>query len=109
MSTNNVSEYRALEAACVTLRRMNDIADYECIEIMSDSMLVVEQINGRWRVKDEGIRAVYESANAAFRALAWICPTTLRWFPREHNVEADALCNKVQDKYGVVCSKRKIE
>lgn len=104
--SNNQSEYRALEAACLTLGMLPASELPDSIEIFSDSQLIVEQVNGRWQVKDEGLRPFFTSAHCAFMKLRERCPTTLTWFRREFNTEADALCNLVMDRHGIVCSKK---
>jgi len=102
--TNNQAEYRALEAACISLCHLQDIEKVHEINIFSDSQLIVEQINQRWQVRDVDLRPYYLSANTAFNKLCSVCPTTLTWFRREHNTKADALCNRVMDRHGIVCS-----
>jgi len=104
-TTNNAAEYRGLEAACLTLCRIAHITLCS-VDIFSDSQLIVEQINGRWQVKDEGLRPFYASAKLAYSALKAVCPVSLSWVRREFNAEADALCGQVMDRRGIVCSRK---
>jgi ribonuclease HI len=103
--TNNVAEYRALEAACLVIIRKPVDQMPNSIEIFSDSQLIVNQLNGRWAV-NEPILPYFTTASAALMALKTVCPVSLSWVRREFNTEADALCNKVLDKYGIVCMKK---
>lgn len=102
-ATCNIAEYRGLEAACLIITRKEVLPDV--VEIFSDSQLVVNQINGVYRV-NEPILPYYQSAHAAYTALKNLCPVTLSWVRREFNQDADRLCNMVLDKYGVVCKKK---
>ena len=120
-TTNNQAEYRAVEAACITMH--NNVLSACCntsvtlpdkpptpqgekvpyvIEINSDSKLVVEQLNGRWQVKDAILRTYYQTALAALNTLKTVCPVNLRHISRELNKDADLLCNEVMDRRGIV-------
>jgi ribonuclease HI len=104
-TTNNQCEYRGLEAACVLLGRKNQ-EELPCqIEFFSDSQLIVNQINGKFKVNME-IRPFYETAAQSFAVLSKRCPVSLTWIGRSFNTEADALCNRVLDKHGIVCKKK---
>lgn len=85
--TNNYAEYSALICAlrfAVSLRCQD-------LKIYSDSELVVRQINGRYKVKHENIRPLYE---AALRWIALIPRFSIQHIPREKNKEADALATR---------------
>ncbi|GAA3422048.1 bifunctional RNase H/acid phosphatase [Streptosporangium vulgare] len=58
-----------------------------------DSKLVVEQMAGRWKVKNEGLRPLALEAAALARRLK----VTWRWIPREKNKDADRLANEAMD------------
>lgn len=103
--TNNQAEYRALEAVCLTILGYPPEERPQQIQIFSDSQLVVNQINGAWRVNDL-ILPFYKTAVAAFRRLRVTCSVTLTWVRRDENSAPDALCNRVMDRHGVVCSKK---
>lgn len=104
-STCNQCEYRAFEAACILLQRKTQGELPSSIDFFSDSQLIVNQINGKFKVNME-IRPFYQTAKDAFVALSTRCPVSLTWVRRELNTEADSLCNLVLDKYGIVCSKK---
>lgn len=106
MCTNNQAEYRALEAACISmLTKVTTNRLPSSIEIFSDSQLIVNQVNGVYKV-NEAIAPFYSTASVAYQTLGSKVPLSLTWIRREFNTEADALCNKVLDKHGIVCSKK---
>jgi ribonuclease H / adenosylcobalamin/alpha-ribazole phosphatase len=88
MGTNNTAEWNALiaalEAACHR--------EATRVEICMDSNLVVQGINGKWRVKDAKLKPLFQQALTLKAALlAAGCAVDVRWVPREQNKEADAL------------------
>jgi ribonuclease HI len=104
--TNNIAEYRAFEAACITILNKEPKDLPKGIEFFSDSMLLVQQINKNWKV-NEPILPYFLTAQAAFMKLQGVLPSTISWFRRDFNGEADALCNMEMDKRGIVCIKKK--
>jgi ribonuclease HI len=108
MTTNNQAEYRALTAALLFLNGLAELPTE--VNIFSDSELIVRQIDKTYQVKNEDLRPFYEDANAAMIALRKRVPVTLTHFKREHNVEADELCNLVLERRGIeIVSKKKIK
>ncbi|WP_449065443.1 bifunctional RNase H/acid phosphatase [Planomonospora algeriensis] len=90
-ATNNVAEYRGLIAG---LRVLLDLAgDGAAVEVRMDSKLVVEQMAGRWKIKNEGLRPLASEAAALARRLR----VTWKWIPRERNTDADRLANEAMD------------
>jgi ribonuclease HI len=90
-ATNNVAEYQALLLA---LERALEHG-YTDLEVRSDSELLVRQIQGRYQVKNPGLRPLYAAARerlAAFRHFH------IRHVPREENAEADRLANRGIDE-----------
>lgn len=89
-STNNVAEYhgllRGLEAAV-------ELGADE-VEFYMDSKLVVEQMNGRWKIKHPDMQKL---AIEARRLLDQIPSFSLEWVPRAKNSVADALSNVAMD------------
>ena len=59
-----------------------------------DSKLVVEQMSGRWQIKDPGLRALAARAREAASGLGKISYT---WVPRARNARADRLANQAMD------------
>lgn len=89
-ATNNVAEYSGLIAALHYVNRLDPGAR---IEVSMDSKLVIEQMSGRWQIKNEGMRALAKDArNAHDPSLV-----SYKWIPREENSHADRLANKALD------------
>jgi ribonuclease HI len=89
-ATNNVAEYRALVAglASAAERGVSEL------EVVSDSELVVRQMRGEYRVKNEALRELWELANDLERRFDRVRYTAVR---REHNELADRLVNEALD------------
>ena len=91
--TNNVAEYRALLLA---LKRAQERGASD-VAIASDSLLLVEQMRGRFRVKAPHLQPLF--AEALVRAKTF--PRfSIRHVRREQNVEADRLANLGADANG---------
>jgi ribonuclease H / adenosylcobalamin/alpha-ribazole phosphatase len=88
-ATNNVAEYRGLIAG---LELVREHAPDAAVEVRMDSKLVVEQMAGRWKIKNAGLRPLALQA----RALAPV-EVTWTWVPRADNAAADALLNRCLD------------
>ena len=58
VQTNNVAEYTALVLALEEARRLGA----RQVDLRLDSMLIVEQLHGRWRVKDAKLRPLWAAA-----------------------------------------------
>src|SRR4029079_11536199 len=90
VATNNVAEYRALVEG---LRRAAETGIDE-LEVVSDSELLVKQMRGEYRVKNEALRTLSLEAARAARAIGAVTYTAVR---REHNELADRLVNEALD------------
>jgi ribonuclease HI len=89
-ATNNVAEYTALLEG---LRRAEQLQACH-IEVCSDSELLVRQMNGQYRVKNAGLKPLFEQANT----LAGRFETfSIRHVRREENTRADELANKAMN------------
>jgi len=91
VQTNNVAEYtgvvRALELA-------RDLGAGE-VHLLLDSKLIVEQLSGRWRVKDPKLIPLWAAARATLNGFSrW----TATHVPRAQNSVADALANEAIDR-----------
>jgi ribonuclease HI len=91
-STNNVAEYSGLIAG---LRTAAELAPGANVEVRMDSRLVVEQMSGRWQIKDARLRTMVRSAQEARRRLGTV---SYRWVPRAQNTRADRLANQAMDR-----------
>jgi ribonuclease HI len=89
-ATNNVAEYRALEAG---LEIAADLG-VEHLEVRLDSELLVKQVSGEYRVKSAHLKPLHRSV---LRHLARIPKVTLSHVPRARNARADALANEALD------------
>jgi ribonuclease HI len=92
-ATNNVAEYRALVEG---LRKALELAVDE-VEVVSDSELVVKQMRGEYRVKNEALQRLSVEAGRLARQLRKVTYTAVR---REHNELADRLVNEALDAAG---------
>jgi probable phosphoglycerate mutase len=90
VATNNVAEYRALIAG---LEKAIELAVPE-VEVVSDSELLVKQMNGEYRVKNEALRGLSIQAAQLAREIGNVSYTAVR---REHNELADRLVNEALD------------
>lgn len=88
--TNNVAEYYALLAA-LDYAAANSI---RALRVRSDSELLVRQMQGRYRVKNEELKPLYERAQKLTRGLEYF---VIEHIPREQNSDADALANLALD------------
>lgn len=88
--TNNVAEYAGLIMALRAARRLGAVA----IDLRLDSRLIVEQLNGRWRVRDAKIARLYEEAR---RLLVGFESWHATHEPRARNRAADRLANLALD------------
>ena len=89
-ATNNVAEYRAL------LRGIEMAAARGAteLELVGDSELVVRQVEGRYKVKNAGMKELHEEVKRALRGFdSW----SIRHVRREHNADADRLVNEALD------------
>src|SRR5688572_2974902 len=90
VATNNVAEYRALVEG---LRKAAEL-EVDELEVISDSELLVHQMRGDYKVKNEALRQLWEEANDLERRLGKVTYTAVR---REHNELADSLVNAALD------------
>jgi len=91
VATNNVAEYRALLAG---LARAAELGLDE-VEVVSDSELLVKQMRGEYKVKNPGLRELWDDAQRLARRLRRVEYTAVR---REHNELADRLVNEALDR-----------
>lgn len=90
VASNNVAEYRAIIRGLEEARRLG--ADR--VSCLLDSMLVVEQLNGNYRVKHEDMKPLH----ARVRELAsGFSTVSYRHVRREQNKAADRLVNEALD------------
>jgi ribonuclease HI len=95
VATNNVAEYRALVEG---LRKAVELGVDE-VEVVSDSELLVKQMRGEYRVKNEALQELNREAAALARQVG-IGRVTYTAVRREHNELADRLVNEALDRAG---------
>jgi len=96
VATNNVAEYMAVLKALEWCKE-NNFKNSE-IEFNLDSMLVVEQLNQRFKLKNEGLKPLFWQIREHILELGG--RVSFAHIPREKNKEADALVNMALDKEG---------
>jgi ribonuclease HI len=89
-ATNNVAEYRGLLAG---LRKAVEL-ELPALEVVSDSELMVKQMRGEYRVKNEALRDLWAEAT---RLAARLGRVEYRHVRRHHNELADRLVNDALD------------
>ena len=90
-ATNNVAEYRGL---LLGLERAKALGAAE-VDVVNDSELVANQINGRYKVKHPDLKPLHAEASEALRSFdRW----TIRSVPRAENADADRLVNETLDR-----------
>ena len=87
ITTNNIAEYTAL---LTLLQRMNGIACSRLI-VHSDSELMVRQLNGRYRVRDENLKEYYRKVMTILASAPF--QYEVKHIPRSSNKDADRLAN----------------
>lgn len=103
-ATNNEAEYQGIIAALTAvIKNCPDLArTLACpmdtknwlIDVRMDSQLVVEQLNGHYKVRNDRMRVYYlqvKELEDNFQSVSY------NWLPREKNKEADKLANKAID------------
>jgi ribonuclease HI len=94
-ATNNVAEYRGVIAGLEQARALGA----RRVRVRADSLLVVNQQKGLWKVKNPVLRTLWTEAGRLanrFERVTW------EHVPRERNHRADALANQAMDAQGMV-------
>jgi len=89
-ATNNTAEYQAL---LIALARARD-AGVRHLRVFSDSELLVNQVNGRYRTRVPHLQQYLQEAIRLMREIGRVDVAHVR---REQNTEADALANEAMD------------
>ena len=101
VTTNNVAEYTAVVAALEWLKNNKQIyksTNMQMIQFYLDSVLVVNQLNGKFKVKDSQLRELLLKVRMLEQEVGGqIYYTSI---PREKNWQADALVNRALDNFG---------
>ena len=89
--TNNFAEYSGLLAALEYALQHG----HKALKVISDSELMVRQIQGQYKVKNPALKEMHQKAQAMIGQLEWF------WIGhvlRSHNREADRLANQAMDQ-----------
>ena len=89
-TTNNVAEYSAV---VIGLQRAAELGA-RAVEVRSDSMLLVEQLNGRYKVRKPHLQALVRDVRAAAAPFERV---RYKHVPRAANARADELVNQALD------------
>ncbi len=91
-TTNNQAEYKAVIAAIDNAKKL----EADELDFYLDSLLVVEQLNGNYKVKNAELAPLFVKI---YNARQGFKKTTFTHIRRELNKEADALVNQAIDQY----------
>ena len=91
-TTNNIAEYTAL------LVCLKAAAGFDCSELIvhSDSELMVRQLNGQYKIRNENLKKYFQQAQSILQKAEY--RAAFRHVMREQNSEADALANRGIDQ-----------
>jgi ribonuclease H / adenosylcobalamin/alpha-ribazole phosphatase len=92
VATNNVAEYTA---AIRGLERARELGATRVL-LRSDSRLLIEQLAGRWKVKNATLQVLHHEARSLAKRFEEVRFEHVR---RERNVQADALANRGVDEW----------
>jgi ribonuclease HI len=90
VATNNVAEYRGLLAALEWAQAHG----HHAVHVRSDSLLLVQQMLGRYKVKHPGLQPLHAKAKLLALQIGHVSFEHVR---RERNAHADRLANKAMD------------
>lgn len=93
IATNNQAEYRAVLEALKWIEE-NIKSDFSA-DFILDSELVVKQLNGEYKIKNEGLKPLFNEIKSLIIKLGG--RINFRHVKREENKEADRLVNKALD------------
>jgi len=89
-ATNNVAEYRAVLLGIALARELGA----EELELVGDSQLIVEQVRGNYKVKQDHLRPLHAQVRSELEGLSrW----SIRHVKRGENERADELLNEALD------------
>jgi ribonuclease HI len=91
VQTNNVAEYQGV---LLGLTKALQLGARE-VAVRADSLLVINQLKGEWKIKNEGLRPLYDDAKQLLRRFDRV---VLQHVPREQNSDADEMSNRAIDE-----------
>lgn len=95
-TTNNIAEYKAMIFGLKKAKSLlgGKKAEEADVEIRSDSELIVSQLNGKYKIKEESLKTLFIDVwnlKQDFKSVSFT------HVPREKNKEADKLVNRALD------------
>lgn len=93
VATNNVAEYSGLLAALAWAKSHGE----RVLHVRSDSLLLVQQMLGRYKVKHPGLQPLHAKAKLLAHEVGRV---TFEHVGRAHNAHADRLANDAMDRQG---------
>jgi ribonuclease HI len=90
-TTNNIAEYTAAIMGMEHAVKLGASS----VRLFADSELLVKQLNGQYKVKNEGLKSLHHKVK---ELIAKIGSVEVKYIPRALNKEADALANKAIDE-----------
>jgi ribonuclease HI len=93
VATNNQAEYRGVIIALTWLSKQG--ANFGDVAFLMDSELIVRQINGIYKVKEEGLQKLHREVMNLLASIT--SKVEFKHVPRKENKEADLLVNKELD------------
>ena len=94
-TTNNIAEYTALLTLVEYLKNSKNLLCSELV-VNTDSELLARQLNGEYKVKDAGLKLLYQKVKLQLASAPFTF--TIRHVPRSQNKEADKLANEAIDE-----------
>jgi len=95
--TNNYAEYMGVKNALTSLLVLKKTIPFTSLFFVSDSLLMVNQLNGLYKVKNEAIRSFVFEIRSLEQQLN--VPISYKHVLREYNQEADALVKECLDPH----------
>ena len=92
LNTNNFAEYSALVAGLNQAIKL----DIKILQVFGDSLLIIKQLNGEYKVKSTNIKELYLKASTLKESFQNI---SFEQIYRDQNKVADKLANKAMDEY----------
>ena len=92
-ATNNVAEYCGLLAGLHRARELN----IKELKVFGDSNLIIQQVTGKWKVKNDNLRAIY---NQIKQVEPFFTVISYQHVYRKNNKRADQLANIALDTRG---------
>ena len=88
--TNNIGEYTGLYIGLLKAKQLH----IKNIVVEGDSLLVISQISGKWKVKNETLRVIYDKI---IDLISFFDTFECKHIRREYNKHADSLSDKTLD------------